>query len=295
MASKPVSSNWPLVFFTVLTQAAAGMALFSALFRFAALGAEDPVRIEEVIGPALLLVPGLIVIGALTAVLHLARVGAARFALGNLRSSWLSREVLLGLLFGATVAVQAVLHRLAPGATAARAILDVVASLLGLALVHAIGRIYMIRTVPAWNTWMTPAAFHATTSILGAAFFTSATAITTRLTGPLFDLLEAALAITGALVVLTVAFQVVLANRHFNRFPPRNGVGGYSHREQRAVLAVRIGFGLLGALFLFALVAWGAWSRLRVAATLSDACLLLFMGEVIGRFLFYASYRRTGL
>ncbi|MCK7483603.1 MAG: dimethyl sulfoxide reductase anchor subunit [Candidatus Moduliflexus flocculans] len=94
--------EWPLVAFTVLGQAAVGIFVlfhlpFLARFRAPTYGW----RITWLVTLALvLLLAGLAV---LVSFFHLRHPLRARFALSNLRSSWLSREILFELVFMALV------------------------------------------------------------------------------------------------------------------------------------------------------------------------------------------------
>lgn len=137
----------PLVFFTVLTQAAAGACAMRAV-----LAPEEPVDA---------VVLALLALGVLAAVSHLGRPTAARLAIANPTTSWLSREIVVGSVFGTTV-----LAHLLLGPNAA---LRIAAAALGLLYVYAVSRVYLLRTVPAWNTWATPVSFLLTALLLGSA------------------------------------------------------------------------------------------------------------------------------
>ncbi len=57
-----------------------------------------------------------------------------------------------------------------------------------------------------------------------------------------------------------------------------------------------VGFAALQiAAVLIAVAWWGARDEAHVAGSLAVSCLLLFVAELIGRFLFYASHRRVRL
>lgn len=133
-------SHWPLVWLTLLTQAAAGTSLFTPS------------------GRGRLIAAALASAALLGGQLHLGRPIAAWKALRNLRRSWLSREVaLLGAY--AVLALGAVaLPRLALPAAAA-----------GIAGLYASARLYMLPGKPSWDTPLTIARFAATAVALGGA------------------------------------------------------------------------------------------------------------------------------
>jgi len=138
------SSELPLIIFTLGGQMAAGMAVFS-LF-----GGPLSILTLAIIG-------GLIGIGGLASILHLGTPLNAWRALNHLKQSWLSRELLMCGLFGASWLVALAL----PGMG------KLPLALTGLGLVYSMGQVYRIKAVPAWNTWQTEAAFWLSAGVLG--------------------------------------------------------------------------------------------------------------------------------
>jgi Fe-S-cluster-containing dehydrogenase component/DMSO reductase anchor subunit len=137
-ALRPEDPHWPLVWLTLLTQAAVGASL-TAGDRAGRLAA------------------AVLATAALAAsLLHLGRPAHAWKALRNLRRSWLSREVALFGTYGALAAAAV----LAPVAAPA-------AALVGAAGVYASGRLYMVPGRPAWCSPLTLARFGATGLALG--------------------------------------------------------------------------------------------------------------------------------
>jgi len=137
-ALRPEDPHWPLIWMTLLTQAAVG----------ASLTAGD--------GAGRLTAALLAAVALAVSLLHLGRPLYAWKALRNLRRSWLSREV---ALFGG----YGVLAALAVGVPAAAP----VATLAGLAGVYASGRLYMVPGRPAWCSPLTLARFGATAAAVG--------------------------------------------------------------------------------------------------------------------------------
>ena len=97
-------------------------------------------------------------IALLASFLHLGQPRHAWRAIANLRTSWLSREVLSAALF--VVSLIAVLATRGSGIWLADAT--------GLALIISMARVYALRTVPEWNHRATTASFFVTTLLLGA-------------------------------------------------------------------------------------------------------------------------------
>jgi DMSO reductase iron-sulfur subunit len=135
---RPEEPHWPLVWLTLVSQAALGVSATAA-------------TTTERLMAAVLAATGMA--GALG---HLGRPIAAWKALRNLRRSWLSREVALLSLYAA-LAAGAVL---APG-------LGPVAAVAGAAGVFASARLYVVPGRPAWHTPLTVVRFFATALALG--------------------------------------------------------------------------------------------------------------------------------
>ena len=140
----------PLVGFTLLTQMAAGMAVFSLVL--------SPVPL-----PVLLAIGILLGIGGIISFLHLGRKRNAWRSVIHLKKSWLSREILMAGLFGATWAVAAgmqLFRGISPNPWPL--------AILGLGLIYCMIQVYHLRAVPAWNGWRTYAAFFLSAVTLGA-------------------------------------------------------------------------------------------------------------------------------
>lgn len=276
---------WSLVFFTVLTQAAAGLYVAATLLGFVVRvrGATWEVSSGVISWTSF----GLFALGGLAAATHLGRPLAARHVGANLGSSWLSREALLGAAFGVGL-----LLGLVPGLGTVHA---VVTSALGLAFVYAITRVYRVRTVPAWDDGTTPASFFGTTILLGAALLALLLPRLAGYGGANPEWLRGTLRALAVVVLLTALAQLVVANVRQHRFPAKDGTGGLSRREHRLVLAVRVTALLLGAALLFVIAWWGPVAGRSPTPSFVVACVLLLVSEWIGRYAFYASHRRVGL
>jgi anaerobic dimethyl sulfoxide reductase subunit B (iron-sulfur subunit) len=142
--------EWPLIVFTLLTQAAVGMAVCSLWL--------SPVPL-----PVLLSIGILLVIGGVVSFLHLGRKRNAWRSVQHLKKSWLSREILMAGLFGAAWAVELGLQLF--GKTSSGPWLM---AIFGFGLIYCAARIYMLRAVPAWNSWRTLAAFVLSAVTLGS-------------------------------------------------------------------------------------------------------------------------------
>jgi anaerobic dimethyl sulfoxide reductase subunit B (iron-sulfur subunit) len=239
-------SELPLVAFTLLSQMAAGMAVLSFF--------TGPLT-----APVLVAIGSLIGAGGLVSLLHLGAPMNAWRALAHLNKSWLSREVLVFGLFGASWLAALAM----PGMG------KLPLALCGVGLVYSMAQVYGLRSLPAWDTGRTLLAFVVSAVLLGGL----------------------GLAVVDALVNGTPRVGYLLA--------AGAGGGGVlllslSEREQAHRAARRFRLGLIGLLLLglvtmcFAPDPVGRWLALPI--------LILALGEeALGRWLFYEHLHRRVL
>ena len=235
---------------------------------------------------------------------HLAHPWRAFRAIANVRSSWLSREMLFGTLFGLAASLHTGLLWFEVDSAAARAITALAAILLGLVLVYGIARLYMLRTVPVWHQVTTPVSFFITALLLGtlvagtglwlASGLTAARSVNSAILmgcAPWIALLAAAQA--GIQLLVTAISAVNLAARG------RAGAKSlhilvHGHRKLFIMwlLLLLVAAGLLVWLAMLS-TAPPATDMLTVVA--GAAVVVAWATEVLGRYLFYSSYARVGL
>lgn len=242
----PDLGELPLVAFTLLGQMAAGMAVLSFF--------SGPLTIA-----ILITIGALIGLAGLASLLHLGtRVNAWR-ALTHLKKSWLSREILMFGLFGASWLVCLLL----PGIGK----LPLAAS--GIGLVYSMAQVYRLRSVPAWNSNRTLLAFTLSAVLLGSFGLVGVNIFTnTRGIGYLPIVLTAGLAV-ALLVALTDPDSA-------DQMAPRLRLG-------------LIGLGLIGVLGMYLLpVTVGRWIMVPIF-------IIVLIEEGIGRWLFYGHLHQRDL
>lgn len=278
-----------LVAFTLLTQAAAGVCWVLLALGLRAERAGTEAALRDAALPLLAAAFLAALLGLAASFLHLGSPRNAWRALGNLRTSWLSREVLLASLFTGALAA-AVLVRLRPEPPAfAAGFAEGLAGTLGVGLVTTMAGAYRLRSVPAWDRVATPLAFFGSALVLGALAVAAALA----LRGP-----DAA---TGTCVVrlLLGGLAVLLAGLGVTLFWLRRlGRGRGAAREafertateSRRLVAARVALTSLAAGAGLAAIA-GPVATWLVVATLAFAA----GAEAAGRALFYEARVRAGL
>jgi len=276
--------NWSLVCFSLFTQSAIGLVWVSVAGRSFGGGMPPDCSIWPM--PIALT---LTVLGLYAALAHLAKPRLAPNALRNLTASWLSREDLLVQAFAGAVALLIFISLLeaSPGLV----ILETTACLLGGAALFAMARVYLLKTVPVWNSPATILEFAGRAMLLGGALGAVLTVFgATDQTGKSPALIAAAIGILlGLILKLTAIFPSLTAEqaaRDQTWYEPT-----VAPLSKGRALSVRMGLNLAGlALILAAMSGSGPtwlWSCLSLAC--------LGTGEVVGRHRFYKAYRRLGV
>jgi DMSO reductase anchor subunit len=183
-------SKWedlPLILFTLLTQMAVG-GYWAMLWTFPNLG------IWQLL--PFLLIGVCLGAGMLASLAHLGTKKNAWRALGNLRKSWLSREVLFTGLFGASWLLTTLEWMIWQRLTIEWIALT---ATFGLGLVYSMSRVYRLPAVPAWNTWKTNAVFLLSALLLGQSFMAI--------------LLSSGSNVTGGAILILLLLQLLLMHK----------------------------------------------------------------------------------
>ena len=160
--------EWALIAFTILAQMSVGSFWVLGIVHFYAMrkaGEEEADRLSD---RALLVIGPLLVLGLIASLFHLGDPFNAFRAVANLDSSWLSREILSGVIFAILGGLFAIMQWRKIGSFATRNVIALIAALVGLFLVLSMANVYMLPTQPAWDTLATPILFFTTTFLLGA-------------------------------------------------------------------------------------------------------------------------------
>ena len=277
-----LAREWPLAVFTVLAQAAVG--LFLALVLPMALSA----RVSEggagpALARALLVVLALLAAGGAFSFFHLGNPRNAPRTLANLKTSWLSREILFEIVFAGLLSLLIALEGASLGPRSVRTGVYALGGLAGVALILSMANIYRLKTVPSWNRPVTPVSFFLTALAVGSV-------------GALIAVETGLFGISGAFfpfpVVLKASAVGFLCLSFATAFLFDSVYGLLRTRRipvEARTSAARLGFfvlrlGLLG----FAVAAVAAIGT-------PPALAAVLISEGLGRALFYASFRKAGL
>ena len=284
--------EWPLVAFTVLGQTATGVFLvFHLPFIVRGRLPGSGWRLTWI--ATLVIVVLITSASAFASFFHLRHPLRARRALSNLRTSWLSREILFELLFGGLVVLEGWLAYVRPASRASLWPAIGAAALAGMFFVISMARLYMLPSLPAWRGAYTPLSFFLTTLVLGAV---GTEIIVRAFAGPgAFDLSLTATALL--LIAAEILLAVVLAPRHGLRGVRPGPSLRPTDDSPRRFHSARIVLLSLGSLSLALDLATGG-SDIMNEKGIGPALFLAFVfalaGEVAGRFHFYGLVARPG-
>ena len=152
-------------------------------------------------------------------------------------------------------------------------------SLLGLVLIYSMAKAYQLRTIPAWNSWVTLTSFLVTAWLLGMLMVIVLIPDTSLLVG-LWSML-----LMMAQLALTFVWMTKLSEGNTTA---KLTVERLTNQYQ-AILWLRIGFGFAGMI--------GAGALLPGINTVSAVFVfgLVFISELLGRLLFYSARVRVGV
>lgn len=163
------SSDWSLVFFTFIGQFSVGVTLILLIVNFLKFkfNTNPWHKISKI---ALFVATVSIGVALLISFLHLSAPLSSIFALSNLKSSWLSREILMVSVYGAAILITTAYRIWQKGIGKLLGIFLTISTIFGILMVFTMGKLYILPTVPAWNTPVTLISFYLNTVILGTSF-----------------------------------------------------------------------------------------------------------------------------
>lgn len=315
----------PLLIFTIMAQMSVGAFLVLGVIDLIGSARWGAKKVELIADPALYAIGPTLVLGFAGSFLHLGTPFNAANSMNHLGTSWMSREILVGVCFGAVGGIYALsqlFHWFSPRIRQGLAILT---ALIGVVLVYVMAALYQLPTVPAWNTWTTTAQFAGTTVLLGAM------AVAVSLTWPInrpvrylfrdnrpveqrsrylddieqarHDLTMPVLHVLTIVAILSVGFITVVNLAWLGHLTAQTSAAAQTSlavvTEHGGLwLILHLGLALMGTavmgIFLFRLGRARRGTSKRLISVVALAFVLVFVGEVVGRLLFYSAYERLG-
>ena len=213
-----------VIFFTVSSGAGLGLLVWLLIASLMA----DHIRMDALTfykGAAIAAL--LITAGLLSSTLHLANRKNAVYALTRWRTSWLSREGLLAIALYPVAALH--LYALNNGLPQVTPITLWLLVALAVAIMFCTGMIYgCLKTIPRWNTWMTPAKYVLFGLMSGAVLLPAVLSLRPVEVGPVGKPMMAIL-----LLAIGAVFYVVYLLRHPRKTHSINDALGFREGNVR--------------------------------------------------------------
>lgn len=302
--------EWALILFTILGQMSVGAFLVLGLVHFFAARKAGPEEADRLSDRALLAIGPVLVLGMLASLFHLGNPLNAYRAVANVGTSWLSREILSGVIFAVLGGLFAIMQWRKLGSFALRNVIAWITAIVGLVLVYSMSQVYNLPTQPAWDSWATPVSFFVTTLLLGSlamgAAFVSNSAFLKRSADANHqaqtELLHGSLRWIGLASILLLGVELIVSPLYIANLAVSGNVALESVRlmigDMGLVMALRlilvfIGAGVFGVFLYQNSLSAGKASLVNTFAY--GAFALVLVAEVLGRFLFYATHISIGI
>lgn len=270
--------EWVLVIFTVALQAAVGLLFWTAVTK--ARQKEFELKSPVVVAVVLTAVAMVASLG------HLGTPLRAFNALFNFGSSWLSREIVLTAAFLAVSAGAWYLERRGADEGTKKASYWL-AAVVGVCAIISMAMVYIRTVIPAWGTWYTMVDFFLTSFILGGSLLLVLARANKETLTAVAGITDGIMALVLLYAALTIPYLAGLSSG--------NGAAAAS----AALLAGRFRVLLvLKWLLVFAGAMLGLVAKRdqeKAPGYLSWALVVLAVGFVAGRYLFYATGVATGI
>ncbi len=285
--------EWPLIVFTLLAQTGVG---FFLAFTLPVVLAGDRPGARQALLRSLALVIAFLAGAAAFSLFHLGNPLNAWRTLGNLTDSWLSREIFFLLLSLGLLTALFLLEWARAGSGRLAAGIAITAALAGMALILSMSHIYRLEAVPSWDNIMTPFSFFATAAVLGALDAIAALSSGLLNIGAGGHPLAGGMAQAAGALVAVELVVVLLFDPNFGFLRAGEAAAG-SPQGYRVLFLARIALLVVSGLCVVLIMRRGG-AGVTGPAVWGPAVLALAAGltsEGLGRFLFYALFRKAGL
>ncbi|PSW39413.1 dimethylsulfoxide reductase [Photobacterium phosphoreum] len=227
-------------------------------------------------------------LGFMASTMHLGSPLRAFNALNQVGSSWLSNEIFTGSLFFALGGSYWLLALLKLGPVALRKVILVLGMLVGISFIYSMVMVYLISTVPTWDTLYTPLAFVLTTLLSGFIFGHLLLTIAKHHDANMDNALPLIGAIFAAIYVVVVIAQII--DLHSTESALGSAMDIIPNLMQLQVMRIILLFA--------AIICWFIPRLIKARPTLLTMLLsiiFIIFAELIGRGIFYGLHMTVGV
>lgn len=302
--------EWALPVYSILIQLAIGAMLVLWILRWLASTKFSPGEMNRIIRNPILVILFTAIVAMIGAHFHLSKPFYSFYAVSNFKTSWLSREIVFTVLFFYILLALWIFSRSKRNYRNLVAALGWSAILIGLILVYCMARIYMLPTQVAWNTSAVIVSFYTTTALLGSMTIACLLVLDLEF-AEIQKTKDIAIrkrvieySLNWLVVVASLAVIVDIAVTFYQIHLLSQG-GVISQTSLQLLFKLYTPLFALRLFFIIVAPCWIGYAvyRMRkVKLSLQEltvpvymSCLLILVGEIVGRFLFYATHIRIGL
>jgi anaerobic dimethyl sulfoxide reductase subunit C (anchor subunit) len=302
--------EWALPVYTILMQMAIGALFVLWIIRWLAGSKFKPGEIDRIVRNPTLVIVFTAAAAMIAAHFHLSRPFQSFLAILNFRTSWLSREIAFSVLFFWLLMGLLYLTYFDTRRRKLTTALGWVAILIGSILVYCMASIYLLPTQVAWNSTSVIVSFYATTLMLGAVALACLMVLDLKfaeiqksddvevraqlIKSSLAGLAVAAISLALLSIAITYLQMYLL------------GQGGLIARTSlKLILDLYLPLLVMRQVLLISaslFLGYAVYRMYRLKLMPQNmlisvylSCLLILVGEIVGRFLFYATHIRVGL
>lgn len=290
------NGEWSLVSFTLLSQFSVGLVLGLGFVYFAHQSIYNDLATALTFRSPELIILFLIILATLFSFFHLGNPQHSFNAVNNLKGSWISREILMLSMFGFGVLLM-MIGRIMQWPVNLTQFLIVFNGITGVVFILSMSGIYMIPTIPAWNNFFTPFSFISSALVFGSMGMM----VLIHLANPNAinsNYVQQTTLFISILILLILAASVFhyyqLSKLEFTGIAQvRFDKGGYF-----LIFIIRmilLGIVLAGTIYILQLANKQDLVISDIQAIIIIICCLIVVEEMMGRYLFYASYFRVGV
>ena len=303
--------EWALPVYTILMELATGAFFIIWLLRSFASRSHNHSLLDSALKNPLSVIFITASAAMIGAHLHLSKPFYSFLALLNLRSSWLSREILFNLLFIVFLTGLLYLQFSESKHYKLKTYIGWFVTLWGWATIYSMSHIYLLPTQPMWNSFFTVISFLCTTLLLGFMAMASLLVmdyiyskernlpvvhIQKYLLDNVFSWFAAGVILMAVILIVENIYQVFSLERSDSQTAKMSMQ--LLTQLYPWLFVLRLSFTSIGAgLFAFSVL----WIRLhklesrKLLVPTYVTCMMIIIGEVLGRFLFYATHVRIGI
>jgi len=302
--------EWALPVYTILIQLTVGAITVLWILRQLTYSKFNHEDMEKITRNPILVIVFTVFVAMIGAHFHLSKPFLSFYASRNFMHSWLSREIVFTMLFFLATLSILFLDRYYKERRALITRAGWIAIGFGITLVYCMARIYMLPTQVAWNSPWVVVSFFATTILLGTMTIISLLVLDLNFSelqksadiGIREQIIKHSLGWMILVVVIGVIISLLVNIFQVMELSQGDQI---SRTSLQLLLELYAPLLVLRVVTVIAAPVWlgyAAFQMYKKYAALEKlllpvyiSCLMILVGEIIGRFLFYATHIRVGI